>query len=63
MKEGFDAGEQAVISLGTCTVLELVQKFMFLTFLSIYTNKSIYKVHSVAAIKNNDIYRKYFGTV
>ncbi len=63
MKEGLDAGKQAASGLGTCTLLELVKKLMFSIFVCIYSNKSIYKLHSVAATKNNDIYRKHSGMI
>ncbi len=53
-KVAFNALKQAVISPGMCTLLELAIQFMFLTVLSIYSNKSIYKIHSVVR-KNNNI--------
>ncbi len=63
MKAAFDAGEQAANNLRTGTILELVQKFLFLTFHSIISNKSVYKLFSVAATKNNQIYKKHVGMI
>ncbi len=36
---------------------------MFPVLVFINNNKSIYKIHSVAANKNNDIYRKHFDII
>ncbi len=66
LKEGFDAAEQAVIGLTICTQLKLVKKFVFLTFLSMYSTKSICKLYSVSAkkkmvhIRNTLVYHLWF---
>ncbi len=62
MKEQLDAVEQTTSSPGTRILLELVKKLTFPTFLYICSDKTIYKVHSVATTKTI-IYKKQFGMV